>query len=373
MEPVVYPSLACNLDRHLLLAALPLLERGSVGGIEWSYDAVQQIDALPDWFDNLLTAFAREGRLVGHGIYYSVCSAYWTSEQQTYLDRLAKTARKFAFAHVTEHFGFLTGTDFHRGAPIAPPLTSATLRIGRDRLLRLRDAARCPVGLENLAFAYRADDVLRQYAFLDQLVEPVDGMLILDLHNLYCQLHNFSFDLETLLSHVPLQRVRELHISGGSWEAHPGAPASRVRRDTHDDRVPEEVFAILREVGPRCPNLRFVVLEQLGSALHTDEARLGFQSDFECVSRICSAIKREDSPRSRLPVTPAFPVTASPLCDPQLAAEQRELSDILETSASLSEVEDRLQRSRLAQSAWQIESWAPYMLDTAWKISRKWR
>ena len=370
---MVYPALACNLDRHLLLAALPLLERGTVGGMEWSYDAVYAYDTLPGWFDNLLAAFAEKGRLVGHGIYYSVCSGSWTPEQQQYLDNLATTARKYAFAHVTEHFGFLTGSDFHRGAPIAPPLTTTTLRIGRDRLARLGDAAKCTVGLENLAFAYRAEDVFRQYAFLDQLLLPINGMLILDLHNLYCQLHNFSIDLEDLLRHIPLERVREMHLSGGSWEPHPRAPARRVRRDTHDERVPEQVFALLGEIGPRCPNLHFVVLEQLGSALHDNEARLGFQSDFERMTAVCCTIGTGPTSLPDKPRTSPSTLSPLPLTDPQLTAQQRELSDILETSPTLTEVRKRLEDSRLANTAWQIESWEPHMLETAWKISRKWR
>ncbi|WP_116105833.1 DUF692 family multinuclear iron-containing protein [Lewinella sp. IMCC34191] len=370
---MVYPSVACNLDRHLLATVLPLLEEGEVAGMEWSYDAIYRYESLPDWFGQLLTAFAREGRLVGHGIFYSVCAASWTEDQKNYLDQLSSVARTYPFDHVTEHFGFLTGKDFHRGAPLSPPLTAATLRIGRDRIRRLRDAANCPVGLENLAFAYRVEDVYRQYAFLDQLVEPVDGLLILDLHNLYCQLHNFSLDLEDLLRHIPLERVREMHVSGGSWESHSSAPTGRVRRDTHDERVPNEVFHLLREIGPRCPRLKFVVLEQLGTALHDLTAQDGFRSDFQRVAAICETIHSTVPADDRDKPLSADPIPEPPLQDRQLAAEQRELSDILETSSSYSEAHDRLARSLLANSEWHVESWAPHMVETAWKISRKWR
>ncbi|PPK86585.1 uncharacterized protein DUF692 [Neolewinella xylanilytica] len=371
---MTYPSLACNLDHQLLSTALPLLEAGTVSGLEWSYDAVYQYETLPEWFAALLKAFAAEGRLIGHGIFYSVCSGAWSEDQRNYLDRLAHTVEAFPFDHVTEHFGFLTGANFHRGAPIAPPLTQSTLRIGQDRLHRLHDAARCPVGLENLAFAYSADDVFRQYAFLDQLVQPIDGLLILDLHNLYCQLHNFSLDLEELLRHIPLERVREMHLSGGSWDFHHDAPTGRVRRDTHDERVPDEVFHLLHEIAPRCSNLKFVVLEQLGSALRETEAQLGFQADFDRMTSVCTAMVQQpvnDRPAPCLPNT--SPITHPPLQDRALANEQQELSTILETSSTLAEVQDRLSNSSLANSAWQMENWSPYMLETAWKIARKWR
>ncbi len=97
----------------------------------------------------------------------------------------------------------MTGQDFHHGAPLNIPYTASTLRIGRDRLLRIADACGRPVGLENLAFAYSADEVRRHGEFLDRLLEPVNGFLILDLHNLYCQVENFGMDFETLSAMHP--------------------------------------------------------------------------------------------------------------------------------------------------------------------------
>jgi hypothetical protein len=49
--------------------------------------------------------------------------------------------------------------------------------------------------LENLALSFSVDDVKHQGEFLEKLVEPVNGFLILDLHNLYCQSHNFDIPL----------------------------------------------------------------------------------------------------------------------------------------------------------------------------------
>lgn len=54
------------------------------------------------------------------------------------------------------------------------------------------------IGLENLALAFTASDVRDQGQFLDDLLAPFDGFLVLDLHNLYCQLVNFDQDLQPL-------------------------------------------------------------------------------------------------------------------------------------------------------------------------------
>ena len=56
-----------------------------------------------------------------------------------------------------------------------------------------------------------------------------------------------------------------------------------------------------------------------------------------------------------------------------LYRQQRELSQILETSRSAGEASERLLRSSLAGSAWKPEEWAPAMLDAAISIARKWK
>jgi hypothetical protein len=50
-----------------------------------------------------------------------------------------------------------------------------------------------------------------------------------------------------------------------------------------------------------------------------------------------------------------------------------ELSFILETSASYEDAIHSLNESSLAHSAWQIEDWKPYMIETAIKIAQKWK
>ncbi|WP_370549915.1 DUF692 family multinuclear iron-containing protein [Hymenobacter sp. BT559] len=371
--PAVLAALACNLDADILSAALPLLEAGQVDALEWSFDALYWASEVPAWFTELLHAYSSEQRLLGHGVYFSLLSGRWTSEQQQWLCQLRELAQRYSFAHVTEHFGAFTGQNFHAGAPLSVPYSPVALRIGQDRLARLAEAARCPVGLENLAFAYSLDEVKRQGDFLSALLAPVNGFLILDLHNLYCQLHNFSIDYEELLGCYELDRVREIHISGGSWENSQLLPTRRIRRDTHDEAVPTEVFELLARTLPRCPNLKYVVLEQLGTSLKTEASQVQFRRDFAQMAALVQ--QHNHAPRSVpsafLPRWPALPALA--VQDDLLHEQQRQLSHILETATSLPEAQQRLRASVLAHSAWQIEHWEPYMLETALSIAQKWK
>lgn len=370
----ILASIACNLDADMLLASLPLFDSEKVQAIEWSFDALYHVRNIPPWFVELLRAFAAENRLIGHGVYFSLFSGKWLPEQQQWLDHLKKVSAEFRFDHITEHFGFMTGADFHKGAPIGIPYTASTLAIGRDRLKRIADACQCPVGLENLAFSYSPDEVRKHGHFLAELVEPVNGFIILDVHNLYCQIHNFGLEPDAVFELYPLERVREIHVSGGSWEDSVILPGKKIRRDTHDDTVPDEVFQLLQYALLKCPKVKYVVLEQLGTALKTEASREKFRADFFRMETMVQHHNTRAGDRAPTDFSPATPYRPGmPAEDPALHEQQMELSNILENAVDAGHAAVLLRASTLAQSAWQVEHWAPEMLETALRIAQKWK
>jgi uncharacterized protein (UPF0276 family) len=371
----LYSAVACNLDNNILLACLPLFEQEKIEAIEWSFDTLFKKKEIPVWFTDLVMEFGDSGRLTGHGVYFSLFSGKWSKEQQQWLEHLREVSQKFRFDHVTEHFGFMTGSDFHKGAPISVPFTPVTLALGTDRLKRIQDACRCPVGLENLAFAYSLDEVKAQGAFLEKLAGSINGFIILDLHNLYCQIHNFEMSFDEIIGLYPLDKVREIHISGGSWDELSTGSGRKIRRDTHDETVPEQVFELLKDTIPRCPNLKYVVLEQLGTALNTETSRQAFQADY---LRMDSIVKKMQTDFVSCRANNFLPpddlhITWPPLESIPLYEQQRQLSRLLETSVDHQEAFRKLHASDLKDSAWNIESWQPCMLQTAMSIAQKWK
>lgn len=368
----IQSTLACNLDRQILAAALPLFEAEKVDAIEWSFDALFKQETIPDWFTELITTYSNANRLVGHGVYFSLFSGKWLLAQQQWLKELDKLSKQFCFQHVSEHFGFMTGEDFHKGAPISLPLTNRTLMVGIDRLKRIQDACKCPVGIENLAFSYNIDEVKKQGDFLNNLLAPVNGFLILDLHNVYCQLENFDVAFDDLLHSFPLHRIREIHISGGSWD---DTSPKKIRRDTHDNAVPEEVFNLLRKTIPMCENLKYVVLEQMGSSLFSPKSIADFQSDFEQMHAIVLSHNQTDSSFSSndFACKELLPAANNPYEDLQLYEQQKVLSDILENVDSVAHAKALLAASNVASSDWNCESWDDAMLQTAIAIAQKWK
>ncbi len=365
-------TVACNLDSNLLLSSLPLFAQEKVEAIEWSFDTLYGFSNIPPWFFELIQTFSDADRLIGHGVFFSLFSAQWSDDQAAWLEDLKQTAQKYKFNHISEHFGFMTGEDFHKGAPVSIPFNDSTLALGRDRLARIQDACNCPVGLENLAFSYALDELKIHGEFLDKLMEPINGFVILDLHNLYCQAMNFEIPAEELIAIYPLHRVREIHISGGSWEFSEYFPDTRIRRDTHDDSVPEAVFELLAYAIPKCPELKFVVMEQLGIGLQSEKSKLDFQNDFLRMEKILRS--KETTVQTRNSFLPGkIRINEIPYEDKKLWQQQIELTQILESAKDYNTALKQLQTSSLHNSDWKVDDWKPHMLETAIAIAQKWK
>ncbi|MDR2234864.1 MAG: DUF692 domain-containing protein [Chryseobacterium sp.] len=356
-------GLAMMPESEFVSTILPLLNDQSVEVLEWSFDTVDHIQE-PEWLSDLLDFYAENSRLLGHGVYYSLFDAQWTERQEKWLAKLKKEIQNRKYNHITEHFGFMNTENFHQGVPLPVPLNHKILRIGKDRLARLQDAAEVPVGVENLAFSFSIDDVKEQGAFLDQLVEDIDGFLILDLHNIYCQSCNFEIDILDIVSEYPLEKVKEIHLSGGSWQ-NSVYGKKRIRRDTHDDVIPEEIFSVLPAVLAQCPALEYVIIERLGHTLHTDIDKKAFFNDFIRTKKIIEAAEfsgRTSKSRNRKNNHLSY----KPLQDELLHHEQTKLTKLLYGNADTASFKEE------KFSYFNTQKWDPEMIETAKNIIKKW-
>ncbi len=270
------------LQEDFLAAALPLFSNDEVEILEWSPDIGWATD-IPEWADELLNFYSSTHSLYGHGVNYSPLSADWTAVDDKWIAKLKRELDQRQFVHFSEHFGFSRIGMLQEGAPLPVPYTAQAVAAGQIKLAKLAQTTGGRIGLENLALAFSLSNVKDQGSFLDQLLEPFDGFILLDLHNLYCQLENFEISAEELLSTYPADRVREIHISGGSWSQ---SIKKKIRRDTHDNEVPDEVLAILPLVLAKCPNIEAVIFERLGGTMPSAEQQHRFRDDFRTIAKL---------------------------------------------------------------------------------------
>ncbi|MBY0546096.1 MAG: DUF692 family protein [Candidatus Obscuribacterales bacterium] len=277
-------------------ASYALFEEGLVDTLEWSFDMAWRMKRLPDWCADLLDFFATENRLAGHGVSYSVLSSEESSWQKEYLERLADEVAMRKYLRVSEHFGYARGGPYSFNTVFPVPLTECAIACGIKNLRKLHSACAVPVGLENLAFSFCRRDVTDQGAFLCALLSGVNGYLVLDLHNVWCQMQNFDVSFEGIVSSYPLERVRELHVSGGSWSLSGEEFGRRIRRDTHDDVVPQEVAGLVQAASRLCPGLECVIYERIGNTIDGADGESRFREDFRKLKSLVESLPGNDTP-----------------------------------------------------------------------------
>jgi uncharacterized protein (UPF0276 family) len=226
--------------------------------------------------------------LYGHGVHLSPTTARADDAAAHWFAAAATETTTRRYRHVTEHWGFSRAHDFARGAPLPLPASESVVACATRSLRALHHATRVPVGFENLALAFSDDDVDAQPAMLTRVLEAVDGLLLLDVHNLWCQAVNFERDPQALAARYPLARVRQLHVAGGSWStsALDGRP---FRRDTHDALVPDEVMELVSWLVPRCPALECVILERLPGTVPDAHTRDAWRAEWTALAKIVRA------------------------------------------------------------------------------------
>ncbi|MGG1922923.1 DUF692 family multinuclear iron-containing protein [Chryseobacterium sp. NRRL B-14798] len=360
-KPMLGVSMMAEAD--FVSAVLPLLQNNSIEVMEWSFDTLYHTNE-PDWLLDLLNFYAENNRLIGHGVYYSLFDARWTARQEEWLKKLKEEVSLRKYNHITEHFGFMNTENFHQGVPLPVSLGPETLQIGKDRLYRLQEAVNIPVGVENLAFSFSIDDVKEQGVFLDKLIEDTDGFLILDLHNIYCQSCNFEVGLQEIINLYPLHKIKEIHLSGGSWQES-AYGKKQVRRDTHDDVIPEEILSVLPSVLTQCPNLEYIIIERLGHTLKTEEERNDFLDDFNKVRTIIETSDLKFKEKKRW-CKKEVKLSEKPLEDLLLYEEQSKLTKLLYDHTDVKAIKD------LDFHYFKTQNWDAEMILTAQNIIKKW-
>jgi uncharacterized protein len=210
---------------------------------------------------------------VAHGVGFSLGTGSRSdgARRSAWLARLDEDQRVFHFRWYTDHLGATALDGLAMTLPLPLPMTAAAAAVVRRRLAAMQRVVP-DVGVENNVAYFLLGGALEEPGFLARILRPRGTHLLLDLHNLYTMARNFAFDPEAYLARLALDRVIELHLSGGADSDGAWLPSGRVLRlDSHDAAVPEEVWALYEQVAPRCPNLRGVTLERMeGTVMDAD-------------------------------------------------------------------------------------------------------
>ena len=254
------------------------VERGDRFGLGWRpelaagilahLDRIDLVEVIADdYFDagrrdlRAMRTLAAQVALVLHGTSLGLASTVPVASRR--LDRIARVVEATGAETWSEHLAFVRGGGIEIGHLAAPPRSEASVEGACRNLARAAQIVGCAPLVENIATLVKPPaSQLDEAVWIDRIVCGADVGLLLDLHNLYANAVNFGDDPHLLLRQMPVERVRAVHLSGGHWID--GPDGARRLLDDHLHDVPQEVFALLRELGRLAPQPLTVIIERDG-------------------------------------------------------------------------------------------------------------
>ena len=196
-----------------------------------------------------------------HGIGLSIGSAGELDPE--YVDQFVAWADWLDCPWTSEHLAYCTSSEDDTGINVGLTLPVALERATEEHVGARVQEMRRRLGrrflLENNVYYFETtQEELTEPELLNRLCADWDGGVLLDLHNLHVNVRNGVMDPATYLDELDLTRVHEIHIAGG-------AELDGFYVDAHSGAPPQEVWELLDEVAPRCPNLGGITFELLGS------------------------------------------------------------------------------------------------------------
>lgn len=216
------------------------------------------IEINPDNNYTVPSFYEKNTQVLAHSTQFSLFDPNFNVNR--WLEKCTSNLRGKSISFMSVHFG-LNRFGNHRlwtFLPIQPD--KKQISMAADRLKQISDYFSCPVGVENLALALSVEDIFCQIDSLEKLIKYSDCYILLDLHNVFCQAQNYSLSFEELVSRYPLDRVLEIHMSGGS-DFRTTSSGADFRRDTHDGPLPMDLLSIYKKNAFKLNRLKWIIYE----------------------------------------------------------------------------------------------------------------
>ena len=209
-----------------------------------------------------LRRLGREMPVAIHGVSLGLASTIAVDQR-----RLAQFARLIDDVQPdcwSEHLAFVRAGGIELGHLAAPSRTATTIDAAALNIERAARATGAYPLVENVATIIDPPgSALDEQTWLARLLAASRSDLLLDLHNLYANATNFGFDAAVVLRSLPAERIRCIHLAGGT-PVHASTGEQRYL-DDHLHDVPDPVYDLLEIVGESVPHAVDVVLERDGA------------------------------------------------------------------------------------------------------------
>jgi uncharacterized protein len=207
--------------------------------------------------DDHALSLARERQSVLHCASLSLAAAHAIPDEL--ISSVLRMVGEVQSPWLGEHLALISATapwlDGHEageavydlGFAVSPPMTIDTLEVVARALQQIGTRSDIPVLVENApVYLETPGSTMSQSQMFQWIAQETNADVLLDLAHLLITCHTFGLDPFDELAGFPLDRVREVHLSGVSEEA-------GVMWDHHSSRPPPVEYELLEIVLDRAP------------------------------------------------------------------------------------------------------------------------
>jgi uncharacterized protein (UPF0276 family) len=150
-----------------------------------------------------------------HGLDMSLGSS--GSLNADYLKKLSAVLTQHPHEWFSDHLSLTAEGGVEVGHLMPMLLSEQTLTNMIEKVRAVRQLSPQPFLIENITYYYPIPGSdIPEAAFLAEIANQTDSGLLLDINNLYINAVNHGFDPDDYLRTLPLDRVIEIHLAGGS-------------------------------------------------------------------------------------------------------------------------------------------------------------
>ncbi|MBB4006370.1 MNIO family bufferin maturase [Allorhizobium taibaishanense] len=180
-----------------------------------------------------------------HGVGLSIGSMQ--PLDRDHLARLKLLCDRYEPESFSEHLAWSSHDTVFLNDLLPLPYTRRTLDCVADHIDQVQSCLKRQMLLENPAtYVIFEESTIEEVDFLAELTARTGCGLLLDVNNVFVAATNHRLDPRAYLARFPLDKVREIHLSGHSETVDDqGAP---LLIDSHDTPVKDPVWALYEEV-----------------------------------------------------------------------------------------------------------------------------
>ena len=170
-----------------------------------------------------------------------------------YLRSIKRLIQTYEPVQVSDHLCFSSHASHQYHDLLPLPYTEEALLHVADRIQRVQDFLGVRVLVENVSsyLTYR-HSTLGEAEFLAALCETADCDLLFDVNNAYVNEINHGAPAGDFLHHLPLERIREIHLAGYEDKGD-------YLIDAHNNRVADPVWALYADVAQQLPDVPVLI------------------------------------------------------------------------------------------------------------------